>query len=125
MLSVVRYSVLVLAVLEAGWITVDGTRALLVGDYVTPRSGPHAGRLGPWAQVLGAIGVAPRATGTKVAFVLYGASWLAVAAAYARGASWAPPLMLLAATGTLWYAPVGTVLGVAQVALLLWLRRGA
>jgi len=37
-----------LAAVEAGWMLFDGSRALIVGDYVTAKSGPYAGQLGPW-----------------------------------------------------------------------------
>jgi hypothetical protein len=36
-----------LAALNGGWMTFDGARALIVGDYVTPSSGEYAGQLGP------------------------------------------------------------------------------
>ena len=36
-----------LAGVEAGWMVFDGTRALVVGDYVTPSSEEHAGEPGP------------------------------------------------------------------------------
>lgn len=49
--------VLVLAFIEAGWMAFDGGRALVVGDYVTPRSGQYAGQLGPWAKVVSTVGI--------------------------------------------------------------------
>jgi hypothetical protein len=58
-----RWAVVVLAVLEAGWMVFDGARALVVGDYVTPSSGEYAGKLGPWAGLASALGVEPRSTG--------------------------------------------------------------
>ena len=36
--------------------------ALVKGDYVTPKSGPYAGQLGPWSNVVSASN--PRATGS-------------------------------------------------------------
>jgi hypothetical protein len=121
----IRVLVVALALLEAGWMTYDGGRALVVGAYVTPSSGAHAGRLGPWSKAVRAVGVEPRSTGMKVFFVVYGVLWLAVAAGYAGGwdgvGAVTPGRLLLAlAVGSLWYAPVGTVLGLAQAALLLW-----
>jgi hypothetical protein len=61
-MTLLRVLLIVLAVIEGGWMTFDGTRALTVGDYVTPRSGAHAGQLGPWHHVVSAVGVAPRST---------------------------------------------------------------
>jgi hypothetical protein len=110
----VRLPVLALAVAEAGWMVFDGTRALVAGDYVTPASGD----LGPWADLVEAVGIDPRSTGMKAAFVVYGAGWLAVAAAYARRRPWARRGMVVAAAGSLPYLVVGTVLSALQLALL-------
>ena len=38
--------VLLLAFTEGGWLAFDGGHALVVGDYVTPRTGRFAGQLG-------------------------------------------------------------------------------
>lgn len=100
----------------------DGTRALITGDYVTPKTGPKAGQLGPWHHVVERLGVNPRGTPMKLFFAGYGAAWLLLAAAFLRGAAWAPGGMLVAAVGALWYLPLGTVLSAVQVALLLLLR---
>lgn len=114
--------VLLLAIVEAGWLAFDGSRALIVGDYVTPRSGAHAGQLGPWSRVVAAVGIEPRSTLMKGIHVGLGVAWLAVAAAYAVGEPWAGTAMLVCAILGLWYLPVGTALSLAQVLLLLWMR---
>jgi hypothetical protein len=122
-MSIVRILVLLLALSEAGWMTFDGTRALTVGDYVTPSSGPHAGELGPWRHVVSAVGIAPRSTLMKSIFVVYGVTWLVVIVAFVRGATWAWTAMMIAAAGALWYLPIGTVASAVQIAGLIWLRR--
>lgn len=43
-----RWVVVGLVVFEAGYMVFDGSRALVVGDYITPRSGRTLGQLGPW-----------------------------------------------------------------------------
>ena len=111
--------VLVLAVLEAGWLAFDGGRALIVGDYVTPRSGPHAGQLGPWSKLVAAVGIEPRSTLMKVVHVALGVAWLVVACGFAVGQPWGARAMMACAFLGLWYLPVGTVLSVAQIVLLL------
>ena len=118
-----RIIVVVLAILEAGWMAYDGTRALTRGDYVTPKSGAHAGELGPWQHVVSAVGIAPRSTLMEGVFVVYGLIWLGIVAAFMLGASWAPSAMLIAAAGALWYLPIGTVSSALQIVGLLWLRR--
>jgi hypothetical protein len=97
----------------------DGARALVVGDYVTPRSGEYAGRLGPWSSVVRAVGIEPRSTFMKLVFVAYGCAWLVVAAAFVIGRPWAGKAMLIAAAGVLWYVPFGTLAGAVQIVLLI------
>jgi hypothetical protein len=119
----IRVLVLILGLVEGIWMTFDGTRALIVGDYVTPSSGAHAGELGPWNHVVKALGIPPRSTAMKLIFVAYGLTWLLVTIAFAFHAPWAWPAMLIAAFATLWYLPVGTVFGILQIIALIWLRR--
>jgi hypothetical protein len=102
----------------------NGTRALRVGTYVTPSSGPHAGQLGPWHYVVEAIGVNPRGVPMRAFFAAYGWLWLGITGAFALKQSWAWTGMLIAAVGALWFLPFGTILGLVQIALLLaWRAR--
>jgi hypothetical protein len=55
----------------------------------------------------------------KVIFVVYGLSWLVIAAAFMLGAKWAWLAMFVTSVATLWYLPVGTLFGLIQVVLLL------
>lgn len=111
-----------LVLLVAGWMAFDGAHALVTGDYVTPSSGVHAGRLGPWAGVVRAVGVDPRSTGMQAFFLAYGTAWLAATARFAprlpRGRG---PLAAFAA-GALWYLPFGTLGSLAQLGILVTLR---
>lgn len=111
--------IVILALVDAGYMVVDGGRALATGDYFTPSSGDHAGELGPWARVVSTVGVDPRSTGMKVLFVVYGVAWLAVVAAFAFGrSSWAWWAMACFAGGSIWYLIPGTMISVAVAALL-------
>jgi hypothetical protein len=121
----VRVALIVLGLVEGAWMTFDGTRALRVGDFVTPSSGAHAGQLGPWNYVVSAVGISPRSTAMKLIFVVYGLSWVIIALGLAFQSAWASPAMLIAAIATLWYLPVGTIFGIVQLAGLIWLRRAA
>lgn len=111
--------VVLLALVEAGWLAFDGSRALVMGDYVTPASGEYAGQLGPWAQVVSAVGIEPRSTLMKSIHLGLGAAWLPVIGAFILRRSWAWWGMLLCAAATLWYLPFGTLLSVVQIVLLL------
>jgi hypothetical protein len=117
-----KWIIVALALLEAGYMAFDGTRALVVGDYITPASGEFAGQLGPWANLIAAIGIEPRSTLMKALFAIYGATWLAITIAFvARPARvwWA---MLIAAAGALWYLWIGTVASALQIVLLILFR---
>ena len=115
-----RWAIVALALLDAGYMTVDGARALATGDYFTPSSGEHAGELGPWARIVAAIGIEPRSTAMKSFFVAYGLVWLAVIVAFAAGQPWSWLAMLLLAAGSVWYLTIGTAVSVV-VSLLLFL----
>jgi hypothetical protein len=110
--------VLALALVEGGWLAFDGGRALVVGDYVTPRSGPYAGQLGPWAKVVSAVGIEPRSTLMKSIHLVLGVALLAVTVCFGLGLPWARTGLLVCAVLGLWYVPFGTLLGVVQIALL-------
>lgn len=111
--------VVVLALFEGGWLTFDGARALVVGDYVTPRSGPYAGQLGPWVKVVSAVGIEPRSTLMKTIHLTLGLAWLGVGACFWLGLPWARTGILACAVLGLWYLPFGTLLSLIQIALLL------
>jgi len=116
-----RRFIAVLIIITAGWMVCDGTRALVVGDYVTPGSGPHAGLLGPWASVVQAVGLAPRSPAMKLIFVGYGLAYLAVLVAWLMRRPWARSALLVVAVLGLWYVPVGTVTNLVVIAWV-WLR---
>jgi hypothetical protein len=121
--SRLAWIVIAFAVIEAGWLAFDGARALTVGDYVTPSSGPHAGQLGPWSKVVAAVGIEPRSTLMKSIHLGLGAAWLVVIVCYILRMPWAWTGMMVCAVLGLWHLPIGTVLSVVQICLLVLLRR--
>ena len=102
-----------------GWMLFDGTRALLVGDFVTPKQGASAGQLGPWAHLASAIGLDPRSTAVKLVFVCYGLAYLLALAAFLLHLPGAWLAVLLLAVAGLWYLPIGTVTNLAVIAILV------
>jgi hypothetical protein len=116
---ILKWSTVVLSLLQGGYMLLDGGRALVVGTYITPGSGEHAGQLGPWARLVSVVGVEPESTGMKVAFVVLGVLWLGLGAAVAAGSSWGWALGVTLAVGTLWYLVPGTVVSVAVLVLLM------
>jgi len=111
--------VVVLALIEGGWLAFDGGRALVAGDYVTPSSGPNAGRLGAWSQIVSAVGIEPRSALMKSVHLGLGLAWLAVSVCFALRLPWAWSGMFVCAVLGLWYLPLGTILSIIQMALLL------
>jgi hypothetical protein len=105
--------------LRSAWMAFDGTRALVIGDYVTPRSGSRAGALGPWAALLETIGLDPRGTPVKLAFLVLGVAGLVAAGLLAAGHPWGRAAVVTAAVATLWYFPVGTAMSVLVLALVV------
>ena len=111
--------VVALAFVEGGWLAFDGGRALIVGDYVTPGSGPSFGQLGPWSKVVSAVGIEPRSTLMKSIHLVLGIAWLVIMVCFALKLPWAWTAMLVCAVLGLWYLPFGTVLSIIQIVLLL------
>jgi hypothetical protein len=111
--------VILLALVEGGWLAFDGGRALITGDYVTPSSGECAGQLGPWSKLVSAVGIEPRSTLMKSIHLGLGVVWLAAIICFVAGVPRAWTAMLICAIAALWYLPFGTLLSVIQIVLLL------
>jgi hypothetical protein len=121
-MQTLKWIVLALALFQGGWLTFDGGRALLIGDYVTPSSGPRAGQLGPWSRVVSAVGFEPRSTFIKCVHLFLGIAWLVglVVLAARPGLGWR--ILFCCGIGTLWYLPMGTVVSIAIIGLFLTLK---
>ena len=104
-----RIVVAILALMQGSWMLFDGSRALIVGDYVTPKSGAYAGQLGPWSRLVQSVGIPPRSTAMKVGFVIFGALWITAVIGFATRRRWSRRLLVIVAIASLWYLPVGTV----------------
>ncbi len=112
----------ILAFIVAIWFVIDGAAAFITGNYITPKSGEYAGQLGTWSKVVSATGIAPRSGLMRTIFLLYGIFWIAIIVSYLFRLPWAPAAMLIAAIGSLWYLPFGTLLGLIQIVLLIVYR---
>jgi len=58
----------------------------------------------------------------KSIFAVYGAAWLVVLTCFVLRLPWAWWARLVAAVGSLWFLPIGTVLSAVQIVLLLLMR---
>jgi hypothetical protein len=100
-------------------MVVDGLRALLKGDYMTPRTGPRAGQLGPWASIVSAAGIAPRSMLMKWIFVGLGLATLGMGGAFLAGLPWAKAGLIVVAALGLWYLPFGTLINILIILLVV------
>ena len=74
--------------------------------------------------MIAAVGLDPRSSAVKRFHVGLGIAWLASAIFFALRLPGGPWMLLGCALGTLWYLPLGTLLSLAQIALLVFLHRG-
>ncbi len=118
-----RVAVILLVVVEAGWITFDGAQALRTGVYLKPRLGDYGGRVGEWTRVASVLGTPPASTRAKWALIRYGIAWLCAAFAFTRGAGWPWWVLFVFAGGALWYSILAVPLCLAQMLLLIAVRR--
>lgn len=107
-----------IAFLLGSWLTFDGTRAWMTGNYTTAKTGPHAGQLGPWSRVVTALGVDPRSQPIKILHVGLGLLWLLGMISFTLQPAVGWWTLLVGSILTLWYLPFGTVLGVIELCLL-------
>lgn len=119
---ILKWLVPVLAIALGGWFVYDGMRALTRGDYTTPASGPHAGQLGPWAKLVSALGVNPRGTPMKTVHVVLGLIWIMGAFSYVARPQLGTLWLTVVAVASLWYLPFGTVIALAELAMLFLSR---
>lgn len=120
---IMKWIIVILIILSAGWMFTDGLRALVLGDYLTPTSGEYAGQLGPWANVLQTIGLEPHSTFIKSTFVVYGLTALTAVTGFATNQPWGRNSLILIAVFGLWYLPIGTGANIIALILLFLFRR--
>ena len=114
-----RWIIVVVAFIAAGWLAFDGAHALVTGNYVTQRSGPHAGQLGPWSKLLTAMALDPRSLFVKWLHLVIGTAWLGAIVAFAFRVRRAWGAMLVGAIAGLWYVPFGTLISLIVIGLLM------
>jgi len=113
-----HWLIVLLIALNAAWMVVDGTSAIVYGDYVTPASGEYAGQLGPWANLVKAIGIEPRSALMKFIFIGYGLSAMVMIVGFVRGLPWARAGLIVVCALGLWYLPLGTLANLIALPLL-------
>ena len=120
--TLLKIIIIILGLLNAGYMTFDGTRALIKGDYIRPASGEYAGQLGPWSKLVEKIGIDPMSATMKSIFILFGITGLVITIAFALDKSWAWKAMLIFNICSLWNLFMGTFSSILQIILLVILR---
>jgi hypothetical protein len=110
--------IVILVAFTAGWMLFYCTRALILGYYVTPKSGEYAGQLGPWSSLVEAVGIEPRSTLMKLIFVGYGLAAFVVLACFVFGLAWARTALMIVCILGLWFLPIGTITNLIALILL-------
>lgn len=118
-MQTLRWVVLAIALIQGGWFTFDGSRALIVGDYLTASRGPRAGQLGPWSRIVSALGLEPRSKSIKCLHLILGITWLISLITFAMRPDLGWWAILGCSIASLWYLPLGTVLSMVALLLLL------
>lgn len=110
-------------VITAGWMLFDGSRALIVGDYITPSSGEFAGQLGPWSMLVQVIGIDPRSTLMKIIFIAYGFITFIALFGFLKNKTWGHTMLMAMAILGLWYLPIGTLVNLIVLILLVFNKK--
>lgn len=115
---VIKWIIILLAVINFGYMTYDGAQAMSSGDYIRPQTGEYAGQLGPWAKLATAVGIDPESNTMKTIFVVWGIAGLIITAGFATNKSWGWKGLLVFNILSLWYLVMGTVSSAIQLVLL-------
>src|SRR2546427_10611882 len=99
-----------LAIINGGYLVIDAIHRFVVGDFL--RIG---GQLGPWAGLVGAVGVDPLAMGPV--FLVIGVAQVAAATLLLLLRPWGGSLVLALAVGAPWDLILGTLSSVIQITL--------
>lgn len=118
-----RIIILLLSTLNAGYMAFDGARALLLGDYLRPQSGEYAGQLGPWADVVTAIGINPMGMFMKGLFLMLGLFGLLSVFFFIQNSRRGWKWLMAFSTLTLWNLMFGTMSSTIVILLLIIYRK--
>jgi hypothetical protein len=122
LLSILKWIIAFLSLMNAGYMCFDGCKALITGDYIRPKTGEYAGQLGPWTEIVEKIGIDPMSTLMKLIFVIYGLIGLIITIAWIMDLPWAWKAMLIFNICSLWNLFAGTMSGGLQIVLLILIK---
>jgi hypothetical protein len=122
MILALKWIIIFLSLLNAGHMTFDGLRALILGDYIRPKSGEYAGQLGPWTKLAERLGIDPMSALMKSVFVVFGIIGLVLTIAFILDLTWSWSALLIYNIAASWNLYFGTASSVIQILLLILLR---
>lgn len=105
----------ILALINGGYMLLDGIYVLLKGKYIGPE------KPGPWANLFYKLDVNVFKLGPM--FIAFGIVWLVFLLGLWTSQGWTYFLGILISILTLWYLPIGTLLSVIILAVLLTSRQ--
>jgi hypothetical protein len=107
--------VTILAILNGGYMLIDGIYVLNTGKYIGPE------KPGPWANLFEAVDINVFKLGPL--FIVFGILWLVWVYSLWRNKRWGYPFGIFISICTLWYLPVGTLFSVIILLALLFAKR--
>ncbi len=108
---IVKMILLILALLNGGWMLFDGLHVLKKGKYFGPEEP------GVWSKIVASLGINPFSIGPL--FIALGLFWFLSIGVLLASISWGWLALMLTATATLWYVKVGTAISIIVMVLLL------
>ncbi len=103
--------IILLAVLNGGWMIFDGCHVIKKGKYFGPPTP------GSWSKVVARFGINPFSLGPL--FVALGLLWFISSIGVVFGMSWGWLSLLATSIATLWYIKIGTVISIITLLLLV------
>jgi hypothetical protein len=117
--TIIKWIVVVLAVMNFGYMAFDGGRALIKGDYIRPSSGAYAGQLGPWSKLVEKVGINPESTTMKIIFLAWGLIGLTLTVCFILNLPWSTNALIVINILSLWYLVPGSISSSLQIILLV------
>jgi len=107
----VKLFIVLLALLNGGWMLFDGLHVIRKGKYFGPEEP------GPWSKIAASLGINPLSMGPL--FVILGLVWYISVVGLLLSSSWGWLALLVSAIATLWYVKIGTIISIIVIALLV------
>jgi len=115
--SLTTSTISILSHILGAWLAFDGARKLVTGYY----TGEQMIGLGPWATIVSAIGVRP--ADMALPFLFLGIIWIVNGIIVLLGSSTRYERAIAISIVTLFYAILGTIVGIITITLSLRERR--